>query len=41
MQIVNWELMRHPLNWATIILMVVIGGAALHFIMAHISLRTD
>jgi hypothetical protein len=30
MQIVNWNLVKHPMNWATVILMLLIaavGGA--------------
>ncbi len=30
--IINWGLIKHPLNWFTIILMVIIGGLALHFV---------
>lgn len=41
MQVINWELMKHPLNWATVILMVIIGGAALHFLLAHVNLQYD
>jgi hypothetical protein len=33
MKIVNWNVMRHPLNWVTIWLMLFIAGIALHFIM--------
>lgn len=35
MQIVNWPLLKHPLNWLTVILMVMIAGAAFHFVMVH------
>lgn len=41
MQVVNWGLLKHPLNWLTIILMVLIGGAAFHFLAAHVSQRSD
>ncbi len=34
--IVNWGLIKHPLNWLTIILMVIIAGAAFHFVKEHI-----
>jgi len=33
MQIINWTLVKHPLNWVTIWLMLFLGGMALHFIM--------
>jgi hypothetical protein len=36
MQVINWGLMKHPLNWFTIILMVLIAGAAFHFLTEHI-----
>jgi hypothetical protein len=35
MQVVNWELLKHPLNWATVLLMVIIAGAAFHFVLAE------
>jgi hypothetical protein len=38
MTIVNWGLMKHPLNWLTIILMVLIAGAAFHFLSEHLKL---
>jgi hypothetical protein len=28
MQLVNWGLIKHPLNWATIVLMLVIAAMA-------------
>ncbi len=34
--IINWPLMKHPLNWLTIILMVMIAGAGFHFLMQQI-----
>jgi Mg2+ and Co2+ transporter CorA len=33
--VINWPLLKHPLNWLTVILMVMIAGAAFHFVMAH------
>lgn len=33
MTLINWPLMRHPLNWLTIWLMLFIAGIALHFVM--------
>jgi len=30
----NVSLLRHPMNWAIVVLMVIIAGAALHFIVA-------
>lgn len=40
MQVINWGLMKHPLNWMTIILMVLIAGAAFHFLTEHIKMRS-
>jgi hypothetical protein len=36
MQVINWPLLKHPLNWLTVVLMVVIAGAAFHFAQQHI-----
>ena len=33
MEIINFEILQHPVNWVTVILMVLIGGMALHFIL--------
>lgn len=41
MTVINWGLIKHPLNWLTILLMVIIAGAAFHFLTAHIKLRPD
>ena len=35
MEVINWPLLKHPMNWLTVILMVLIAGAAWHFIRAH------
>jgi hypothetical protein len=32
---INWELMRHPLNWIIVILMLTIAGAAGHLLLTH------
>jgi hypothetical protein len=34
--VINWGLLKHPLNWLTVILMVMIAGAGLHFAMDHL-----
>lgn len=31
----NWELLKHPLNWIIIVLMLVIAGAAGHLALAY------
>lgn len=33
MQIINWKLISHPLNWAIIWLMVAIGGIFGHLVL--------
>jgi hypothetical protein len=32
-QLVNWELLRNPMNWIIVVLMLAIGSFALHMIM--------
>jgi hypothetical protein len=29
---INWALVRNPFNWAVVLLMVTIGGLALHLV---------
>jgi hypothetical protein len=36
MQIVNWNLIKHPLNWITVVLMVLIAGMFLQLLVKHI-----
>lgn len=33
MQIINWELVKHPINWVVVILMVLIAGIAIHLVL--------
>jgi hypothetical protein len=33
--IINWALFKHPLNWLTVVLMVLIAGAGFHFLKEH------
>lgn len=33
MEIINFNLIKHPLNWAIIILMVLIAGIAIHLVL--------
>lgn len=30
---INWGLIKHPMNWIVILLMVFIGGATIHYIL--------
>lgn len=36
---VNWELLKHPLNWLIVILMLVIAGSAGHLLLTHIGVE--
>ena len=33
MQVVNWDLLKHPMNWAVVILMVLIAGVFVHLVL--------
>lgn len=33
--IINWGLLKHPLNWLTVVLMILIAGMAFHFAQEH------
>jgi hypothetical protein len=33
---INLDLLRHPMNWLIVVLMVIIAGAGIHFILAGI-----
>jgi energy-converting hydrogenase Eha subunit C len=35
MDIVNWPLAKHPMNWVIIMLMLVIAGFVLHLVCGH------
>lgn len=32
---INWDLLKHPLNWLIVIFMLVIAGAAGHYALAY------
>jgi hypothetical protein len=34
--VINWNLLKHPLNWLTVTLMVLIAGAFIHFLWEHL-----
>jgi hypothetical protein len=38
MEIINWRIVGHPLNWLTVFLMVFIAGIAIHFVMQAIGM---
>lgn len=33
MEIVNWKIVSHPMNWVILFLMVMIAGIGIHFIV--------
>jgi hypothetical protein len=36
MEIVNWKIASHPINWIVLFLMVFIGGILAHLLLAHL-----
>lgn len=34
MEIINWNIVSHPVNWVVLFLMVFIAAIALHFILS-------
>jgi hypothetical protein len=38
MEVINFEIIKHPVNWLTVILMVLIAAIALHFVLKWESL---
>jgi hypothetical protein len=38
MELVNWRIVKHPLNWITIFLMIFIAGIAIHFVMVSLGM---
>lgn len=35
MQILNFDVIKQPMNWITVLLMVFIGGIVFHLVMKH------
>ena len=35
MEIINFEILKHPLNWVTVMLMVFIAGIVVHMILKY------
>lgn len=33
MEIINWRIVGHPLNWLTVFLMIFVAGIAIHLVM--------
>lgn len=36
MQLINWELASHPMNWIILFLFIFIAGFVLHLILANL-----
>lgn len=36
MEVINWKIVSHPMNWVTLFLMVFIGGIAAHLLLTHL-----
>jgi len=37
MEIVNLAILKHPMNWVILFLMVFLAGIGLHFVLLHFS----
>ena len=37
MNVLNWGVIRQPMNWVTVLLMLIIAGTAVHLILTHYS----
>lgn len=38
--IINWQLVKHPMNWVTIVLMLVIAGIAGHLALSYFGVQS-
>lgn len=38
--IINWGLVKHPMNWVTIVLMLVIAGIAGHLALSYFGVES-
>jgi hypothetical protein len=36
---INWKMISHPMNWLTILLMVIIAGAIGHLLLSYIGIE--
>jgi hypothetical protein len=39
MQVVNWKMISHPMNWLTFMLMVIIAGAFVHYVLSYLGVE--
>lgn len=35
MEVINWRLVGHPLNWITVFLMVFVAGLLVHLVLTY------
>lgn len=40
MEVINWKLVTHPLNWVILFFMVFIASLALHFVLSYVTAET-
>ena len=38
MELINWRITKHPLNWVTVFLMTFIAGIAIHFVLQSVGM---
>lgn len=41
MQVVNWKMVSHPINWVVVVLMALIAGAFGHLMLAYLGHTPD
>jgi hypothetical protein len=41
MQVINWKMISHPMNWLTLLLMVIIAGAIGHLFLTYLGIEPD
>jgi hypothetical protein len=38
-QVINFVLLKHPLNWVIVVMMVLIAGIAAHYVLSYASIQ--
>ena len=41
MEVINWKLVGHPINWVNLFLMVLIASIALHLVLSKFTTPSD
>jgi len=36
MELINWNILKHPMNWVILFLMILIAGFALHLVLTNL-----